>query len=110
MKNKKVNVKIQKAAEKLLNLFGPKGQHWLNGYSQDLFDPVLPVLEFHFYNEESENSNFDNTPEFNDRDGFKPIRTFLKLLKNGVNPENIFIAEDGTAQTAEIVKKSVKVN
>ena len=129
-KVKKINKKVQEAATKLLKLFGQDGKHWLNGaendekgnycliggleqlgYNQTLLDPVLPIQDVDA-NDESDPFDLDfqsfiDTPNFNDRDGWKPIKTFLKLLKKGVNPNSVFIDEDGNAKVIEV--KTLKV-
>ena len=119
-KSKKVTTKVQQAATKLLKLFGEDGKRWLNGlesddegnycliggleqlgYSPTLLDPVLPVLpvnESEFEEGHVDLDNFSDSVDFNDRDGWKPVRTFLKLLKKGINPSNIYIDEEGNAK------------
>jgi hypothetical protein len=126
-KTTKVNAKVKEAADKILKLFGQDGKHWLSGtesddegnycliggleqlgYSQELFDDTLPVCSIEANDDGTvEPFTFESTPDFNDRDGWAPIKTFLKLLKKGINPSNIFIDEDGNAKVLEV--KTIKV-
>ena len=127
-KSKKVTTKVQQAATKLLKLFGEDGEHWLNGlesddegsyclvgglaqlgYSKILLDPVLPVVNASEFDEGGHVvlENFSDTPDFNDRDGWKPVRTFLKLLKKGVDPSSIYIDEKGNAKILSFVPVKV---
>ena len=130
-KQKKVNKKVKEAAQKLLKLFGPKGEHWLNGaeddgagnycligglrhlnYDQSLFDPILPLREevdrHNLGDEEEYEIIFEDTPEFNDRDGFTPVKAFLTFLSKGIDPSNFYIGEDGKATVTTVVTKKTK--
>ena len=132
-KTKKVTKTVQNAAKALIKLFGPNGEHWMAGsetddngnycliggleqlnYEKDLFDPLLPLQaspddEHIDYDSDYKDINFPDTPEFNDRDGFKPVQTFLMLLVEGINPADAYIDEEGRAEKVIITKKVIKL-
>ena len=132
-KAKKVTKTVQNAAKALIKLFGPNGEHWLSGeetddngnycligglehlnYKKNLFDPFVPLTasqndEHPDYDDYNSDDRFTDTPEFNDRDGFKPVQTFLKLLVKGINPADAYIDEDGRAEKVIITKKVIKL-
>jgi len=82
------------------------------GYKQSLLDKNLPLDEVYVYvgtedaNIDIETTPFSATPEFNDRDGWKPIKTLLTMLAKGVNPREFYIDENG--DTFEVSVKKVK--
>jgi hypothetical protein len=128
-KQKKVTKKVREAAAKLLKLFGDKGTHWIagteydesgnycliggleqQGYSQELFDNFMPIqTDPEYIGDEEDIEVFESTPEFNDRDGWAPVRTYLKLLSKGVDPSNIYIGEDGKASVVEFQPATVNL-
>jgi hypothetical protein len=129
----KVTKTVQNAAKALIKLFGPKGEHWLTGsetdddgnycligglkelnYKKNLFDPLVPLQaspndEHIDYDSDYKDIRFSDTPEFNDRDGFAPVQTFLKLLAKGINPADAYIDKKGRAEKVIITKKVIKL-
>lgn len=124
----KVPAKIRKVANQLIKFFGPKGKHWVSGteddgaghycligalakldYDQGILDQYMPLnrIDIDCEGELDSSTQFESAPEFNDRDGWKPIEKLLKLLSKGFNPSECLITEEGKVLAVEL--KPLKV-